>query len=289
MKKFKLLYLIPILLFSVSHLANATSSVWKISNGKTNLYLGGTVHVLTADDYPLPPEFDRAYKLANTLVLETDMAKLESPEFQQTMLSQLSYPVGQDLTQNLTPETYQRLAEYCQSRGIGMQMINNFKPSMVSLMLTMVELQRLKLTGVGVDNYYNSKAMTDGKPLGKLETVEQQLAFIADMGKGKEDELIRYSLEDIKVLLAFMQQMKVAWRDGNAQALVDLAITPLIEDFPDIYQSLLVTRNNNWLPQIEMMFKNKETELILVGALHLVGKDGLLQRLEAQGYKVTQL
>ena len=86
-----------------------------------------------------------------------------------------------------------------------------------------------------------------------------------------------------------MQEMKVAWRNGDPQALVDLAITPLIKDFPDIYQSLLVQRNNNWLPQIEAMFSNQQTELILVGTLHLVGKDGLLQRLEAAGYKISQL
>ncbi|WP_228140319.1 TraB/GumN family protein [Moritella sp. JT01] len=285
----KICYVFSILILGVVNMAHATSSVWKVSNGEHSLYLGGTVHVLALDDYPFPAEFDRAYALADTLVFETDMAKLESPEFQQTMLSQLRYPAGQNLTQDLTPETYMMLAAYCESRGIGMQALNNFKPSMVSLMLTMAELQRLNLTGLGVDKYYNSKAVIDAKELGKLETVEQQLAFIAGMGKGKEDELIRYSLEDIKTLPTFMHEMKTAWRHGNRKALIDLAITPLVKDFPDIYQSLLVQRNNNWLPQIEAMFDSKDTEFVLVGALHLVGKDGLLQRLETAGYKVTQL
>ena len=289
MKLTKLCYVFSILLLGVVNAAHATSSVWEISNGKTSIYLGGTVHVLTLDDYPLPAEFDRAYALADILILETDMAKLESPEFQQVMLSQLRYPEGQDLTQDLMPETYKLLATYCESRGIDMHIINAFKPSMVSVMLTMAELQRLNYTGLGVDKYYNSKAVINAKELGKLETVEQQLAFIADIGKGKEDELIRYSLEDIKTLPTFMKEMKRAWRNGNTQALVDLAITPLVKDFPDIYQSLLVQRNNNWLPQIEAMFTNKKTELVLVGTLHLVGKDGLLHQLEAAGYKANQL
>jgi uncharacterized protein YbaP (TraB family) len=300
MKIAKLCYVFSILLWGAASSAHATSSVWEItkvdkstrvdnSNGKNTIYLGGTVHVLTADDYPLPVEFDRAYALTDVLVLETDMAKLDSPEFQQSMLSELSYPKGQDVTQHLSPDTYKQLAAFCESRGIGMQVVNNFKPSMISLMLTMVELQRLNFTGVGVDKYYNDKAIVDGKALGKLETVEQQLAFIAGLGKGKEDELIRYSLEDIKTLPTFMTEMKTAWRDGDPQALVDLAITPLIADFPDIYQSLLVQRNNNWLPQIEAMFNNQQTELVLVGTLHLVGKDGLLQQLQAAGYTVKQL
>jgi uncharacterized protein YbaP (TraB family) len=304
MKIAKLCYVFSILLLGAASSAHATSSVWEITrvdnntrvgdstnsnNGKNTIYLGGTVHVLTADDYPLPVEFDRAYALTDVLVLETDMAKLDSPEFQQSMLSELSYPKGQDLTQDLSPDTYKKLAAFCESRGIGMQVINNFKPSMVSLMLTMVELQRLEFSGIGVDKFYNNKAVIDGKALGKLETVEEQLAFIAGLGKGKEDELIRYSLEDIKTLPTFMTEMKTAWRAGDPQALVDLAITPLIADFPDIYQSLLVQRNNNWLPQIEAMFNNQQTELVLVGTLHLVGKDGLLQQLQAAGYTVKQL
>ncbi|CED60462.1 putative uncharacterized protein [Moritella viscosa] len=289
MKMVKICYVFSILLLSVVNMAHATSSVWKVSNGENRLYLGGTVHVLTLDDYPLPAEFDRAYALADILILETDMTKLESPEFQQVMLTQLRYPEGQDLTEDLTPETYKFLATYCESRGIDMHIINAFKPGMVSVILTMAELERLNLTGLGVDQYYSNKAVINTKKLGKLETVEQQLAFIAGIGKGKEDELIRYSLEDIKTLPTFMHEIKAAWRHGNRQALMNLGITPLLKDFSDIYQSLIVDRNNNWLPQIEAMFDSKDTEFVLVGALHLVGKDGLLQRLEAAGYKVTQL
>lgn len=286
----KLYSFLSILCLGITSTASATSSVWQITDDSNNsIYLGGTVHVLTAEDYPLPAEFDRAYGLTDVLVLETDMAKLDSPAFQQMMLSEMSYPKGQDVTQYLTPDTYQQLAAHCESRGIGMQVINNFKPSMISLMLTMIELQRLNFTGTGVDKHFNNKALADGKGLGKLETAEEQLAFIAGLGKGKEDALIRYSLEDIKTLPRFMAEMKTAWRAGEPQALVDLAITPLVTDFPDIYQSLLVQRNNNWLPQIEAMFNNQQTELVLVGALHLVGKDGLLQRLEAAGYTVKQL
>lgn len=292
MKLTKLYYVFSILFLGVVNTASATSSVWQVTdvkNGNNSIYLGGTVHVLTADDYPLPVEFDRAYALADVVVLETDMAKLDSPAFQQTMLSQLSYPKGQDVTQDLSPETYKLLAEFCESRGIGMQVINNFKPSMISLMLTMVELQRFNFTGIGVDKHFYNKAIHDGKTLGQLETAEEQLTFIAGLGKGKEDEYIRYTLEDIKTLPTFMTEMKGAWRNGETQALVELAITPLVDEFPDIYQSLLVQRNNNWLPQIKAMLRNQKTELVLVGALHLVGKDGLLQQLESAGYKVKQL
>lgn len=42
------------------------------------------------------------------------------------------------------------------------------------------------------------------------------------------------------------------------------------------------------MPHIEGMMNNKPVELILVGALHLVGKDGLLQQLRNKGYIVKK-
>jgi uncharacterized protein YbaP (TraB family) len=280
--------LLIIVAVTLAGTVQAATSVWQISNGEQHLYIGGTVHVLNAQDYPLPIEFDKAYAQADTLVLETDMQKLESAEFQQLMLRELSYPKGQDLKQVLTAETYQTLSEYCAARGIGMQVVNNFKPSMVTLMLTMVELKRLNFSGTGVDKYYSLKAIADGKKQGQLETAEAQLAFIAAMGQGKEDALIRYSLQDMQDLPHFMNAMKAAWRKGDTAKLKHIALEPMLQEFPDLYQSLLVQRNNHWLPQIESMLTTKDTELILVGALHLVGKDGLLERLKASGYAVTQ-
>jgi hypothetical protein len=61
------------------------------------------------------------------------------------------------------------------------------------------------------------------------------------------------------------------------------------QDFPEVYQTLLVERNEAWMPQLEAMFASKEVEFVLVGALHLAGKDGVLAKLGARGYRITQL
>jgi uncharacterized protein YbaP (TraB family) len=50
-----------------------------------------------------------------------------------------------------------------------------------------------------------------------------------------------------------------------------------------------VQRNNNWLPKIKNMLKEPGTEYILVGVGHLIGPDGILTRLEKDGYKVDQI
>ena len=244
--------------------------------------------MLAASDYPLPPAYDKAYNGSVKVVLETDMQKLQSPEFQAILMRELSYSDGRNLRQVVNQDTYAALEQFFSKRGIPMAGIIGFKPGMVSIMMTMVELQRLGLAGIGVDAYYSSKSINDQKKLGQLETVETQIAFIASMGAGQVDEMLIYTLADIERLPGLMKSMKQAWRRGNLAQLKAVGITPFKNEFPDIYQALIVDRNNAWLPKIEAMVKTSEVEFVLVGALHLAGDDGLLSQLAARGYKVRQ-
>jgi len=67
-----------------------------------------------------------------------------------------------------------------------------------------------------------------------------------------------------------------------------LSLASMRQDFPQIYQQLLVERNQNWLPLIESMLNDPGTEMILVGALHLVGTEGVLHALREKGYRIEQ-
>jgi uncharacterized protein YbaP (TraB family) len=78
--------------------AHADSSVWKVSKGENHIFLGGTVHVLSPADYPLPKEFDQAYTASDVLVFETDMTALEKPAFTQQIMRTLSYRDGSSVT-----------------------------------------------------------------------------------------------------------------------------------------------------------------------------------------------
>jgi hypothetical protein len=266
----------------------AETSVWKVRQGENHLFIGGTIHVLAEADYPLPAEFNRAYQRAERLVLETDMQKLQSAEFQQVMMSELTYSDGRSLKSVLNAETYRALDQYCASRGIPMASLLHFKPGMVATLLTFFELQQLGLAGIGVDAYFGARAVKDQKKIGQLESVESQLAFLSSMGQGKEDEMIAYILEDMKNLPALMEEIKQTWRNGDMRALERVAVAPFKKDFPKVYESMMVERNNAWLPQIQAMLKTGEVELILVGVMHLAGEDGLLEQLSVRGYEVQK-
>jgi len=250
------------------------------------VFIGGTIHVLSAEDYPLPVEFEQAYNQSQTIIFETDLAAMALPDSQQQLLSRVIYAPGKSLADDLTLKTYQTLSDYLLSMGLNVENLKQFKPPMIMITLLMIELQKLGMAETGVDKYFNQKALSEGKGLGELESLQVQLDVIANMGKGFEDEMIMSTIEDMKELPFIMSEMKRAWRAGDTDGLEKLSLLEMKNDYPDLYRLLLVDRNKAWLPKIEQLFDTVEVEFILVGALHLVGDDGVISSLRQRGYQV---
>lgn len=281
--------LIFLLLSVLSFSALAQTSLWKISKNNQQLYIGGTIHVLAKSDYPLPKAFDDAYQKSSRLVFETDISAMSSPEFQQKMLLAVSYQDGRTLKSVLSPSTYQLLENYCKRAGLPIDNLRLFKPGMLAITLLYIELRRLGIAEAGVDQYFTALGRADGKPLGQLESPDEQLGFLVNLGKGHENELVLQTIQEIQDLPAIMTQMTTAWRSGKGRELADLILKDMQKDFPGIYKDLIVDRNNAWVPKIEKMLKTSEVEMILVGAAHLVGKDGVIEQLRRRGYTIEQL
>ena len=58
------------------------------------------------------------------------------------------------------------------------------------------------------------------------------------------------------------------------------------DEYPDLYRPLTVDRNRQWLPHIEQLLDDSEDYLVVVGALHLVGQESVIDLLERKGHKV---
>ena len=266
----------------------AKTPVWKVSRGNDFLFIGGTIHLLGKDDYPLPATFDMFYNISQKLVLETDMEKLKSPTTQMKIMQLMSYQDGSKLQDHLKPATWKILEQHVTSQGLPMQSIQLFKPGMVSMMLSVLELKKLGINSIGVDQHFADKAREENKSQGQLETVDEQLDFIASLGSNDPDEFILYTLRDLKKLPRVFTEMRTAWKTGDMDLMNKIGIEPMRNNFPDTYQTLIIERNKDWVPQIESLLSTHEVEMILVGALHLAGKDSILKMLEAKGYAIKQ-
>jgi len=276
-------------LLAATTFQSQAASVWKVTSGSNTLYIGGTIHLLTPQDYPLPKAYEEAYQAADKVIFETNMETISNPAFQQHMQTQLSYTDNATIDQMITPETYQSLKIYLNARQIPITAVQHLKPSALAISLSMIELKHLGFTSKGVDQFYSQKAQQDNKPRGWLEEPEAQVKMLSDLNNQDSDDVINYTLEEIKDMPKTMNDLRDSWRKGDMETMASLELDDFKKDYPEIYHSLLVQRNNLWIPQIERMLKDTQIEFIMVGAMHLAGTDSILEKLKASGYQITNL
>ena len=282
-------FLLTFIVLMLSNNVSADTSVWEVKFDSNIVYLGGTVHLLRPSDYPLPEEYEQAYQASSKIYLETDLSSMNELSVQTEMLEQLTYQNARSLKTVLNEEAYTALSDYMVEIGMPLMMMENFKPGMVISTLQVMEFQRNGFTPQGVDVYFNNRAIEDAKTLGQLESIQEQIGFLASMGEGNESEFILLSIRDLEETTEIMNDMIAAWRAGNNDQLAAMFVTEMQNEAPDLYDTLLRQRNLNWFPQIEQMLSDSVTEFVLVGAAHLVGPDGLLRLLSRKGYQVRQL
>ena len=285
----KKLILAIILNLSVSFSVSAETSLWKVQFHTHTTYIGGTCHVLRQSDYPLPEEFERAYADSDVIVFETEIDKLNSPEIQKIITANGIYKDDLSLDKVLSNKTYDLLRRYCEALGIPVSALNRLKPPMVVLTLLALELQRLGVNQTGVDIYFHNKATNEGKKVKWLESVNEQMEFVLSMGQGNENDFIEHSIKDLKKTKKITDELIVAWKQGNDEKLHKLFVTQMKNDYPDLYNTLLVERNRQWLPKIERYVQDSPKEFVLIGVGHLVGEEGIIQCLKRQGYRINKL
>ena len=275
------------LLAFISVSANAETSLYEITKGDQKMYLGGTIHVLRNSDYPLPPEFEQAYENAKILVLETDLKKASSPEFGQQMAQAFMYSDGKNLSQDLKPALWKELQAFSDKRQFPLGQMSMFKAMFVSLSLSIAEMQRQGFgVGQGVDSYFYQKAILSGKATQELETTGDVLTHLTALADVDANLIIKATLRDLHKMDGMLEKSVGYWRSGELEKLDKEMAADMRKETPEIYQQLLVARNQAWLPKIEQMLTTPDVELVLVGSLHLSSKDGLLAQLKQRGYNI---
>jgi len=265
----------------------AKTTLFEVSKGDSRILVGGTIHLLHPDEYPLPEAFDRAYEEADALYLEADMALLEDPGFGMQLAQAMLYPQGTALYDELSPEIWERLQHYAQENQFPLHQFVSYDPAFVTMVMTVMEAQHRGITQ-GVDDHFYQRAKADGMPTGALETGEQILSYMKAMTGLDGDAVMEATLRDLERFDELMDSMVAAWKEGDLERLHREMGQPMLEEAPELYDILLVERNGLWLEVIEPLFENDRTELVLVGSLHLTGESNLLELLEERGYQVTR-
>lgn len=270
--------------------------LWRITGGQGALYLLGSFHFLKPDDYPLSEDVAAVVAGAGEVVFELAPEELHSPTLGLQMMQAGLRTDGSKLDDELPPQTAQQLRAWADANTSALQAaggassLQMFEPWFVSLLVTTSELGRSGLQAhLGMDAQLARQAQAAGTPTAGLESAQQQIGFLDGMGRLEQVQMLRDALDQAGAGPDSIQALHDTWRAGNVDALWNEMGRDMHARFPALYARINTERNDAWLPKLEQMLQQPGDILIIVGALHLIGPDGVVEKLAAKGYTVERI
>jgi uncharacterized protein YbaP (TraB family) len=269
--------------------ATAKPALWVVKDADTTIYLFGTVHLLPTDTDWRYPALDQALAASDSLTIElTD----DDPVRMQALVLQYGLDPAHPLSDKLSATENATLAKAAQTVGVpgGVNTLQMMRPWLAGLTLAVAPLLKAGMDPAhGVDKLLKAQMLAAGKPVDGLETAEQQIRFLADLPADVELEFLRSTLRDVDKSRAELTTLIDAWKNGDVATIARIEDEDLAQHAPELYQRLLVQRNQAWATKITAMLQKPGTFFIAVGAAHLAGPDSVQAQLETRGTSVERL
>lgn len=247
------------------------------------------MHVLRASDSKLPAAFDKAYADSAALVMESDMDDLDRTAIQGWMLQNGMYLTEGSLKETIGKDRFDKLQIETNKLGLPLEMVDRLEPWVAAMTLAQMQLMKLGFDPQqGVEMQLVARARSDKKEITGFETMPEQLGFLDALPPADQIRFLDMTIEEMHETEKSVDDLVKAWRTGNSRKLAAL----LSEEFdiaPGLYTTLVTDRNRRWMPELEKLLNDDKNYLVVVGALHLVGKGGLLELTKAKGIPARQL
>jgi uncharacterized protein len=273
--------------------------LWKVADADNELYLLGSFHMLKPTDYPLSADVDGAFDDAEALIFELSPEEMNSPQMGMAMGQAALRTDGTALNSELPAPTIAKLdawlaanSDGLKTMGMPAQAVQMFEPWFVGLMITIVEMGKLGLDPkIGLDMHLIGRAAQASKPATGLEKGSEQIALFDGMNKQEQLQFLDNALDEAVNAKIEIEKLHGAWRRGDQKALWDGMVAKMRSESPQLYRQINIARNDAWVPKLQRLLdeQSKDDTLAVVGALHLLGEDGVVEKLRAKGYTVERI
>ena len=277
--------------------------LWKIEGaGEVPSWLYGTMHVADPRVTALPDEVWLAILDSDALYTELPM---NAGMVIQT-LGEVFLPPGTTLEDVLPAELYERLAAFLRKKGMPIRAFRGMKPWVLNMTL---ELQGLgpdpgsgeeafdPSTLMALDGKLYNIALEEGKDVGGVETVEEQVAVFDSLSFEEQAEMLRKTLERLEGGAApesGMEHMIQVYLSGDEEEAMRVFFGDPEEETPTARRlriELLDKRNVRMADRAAALMEEHPERgfFFAFGAGHMPGPAGVVELLRKKGYRVTRI
>ena len=270
--------------------AAADPAAWRIAGKQGgDITFLGSMHVLRATDYPLPATIDKLFAHADVLIMELDLDATDPATQQATIMRAALLPSGTVLRDIVDPKIYELAQLRTREMGIDLALLERFEPWFLSIAILDQGMRKFGFEGErGLEQYLLRKSHEAHKPIIGLETLAMQIGVFDALPPASQQAMLEQTLNELDEANTEMAKLATAWRDGHLETLSEGLLADFAA-FPGLYETLVKNRNASWVEPLERVLSDGRHYLVVVGALHLVGRDNVLDMLKARGHEAVRL
>jgi len=267
--------------------AQAAPAMWRVSDRDSQVYLFGTLHALKPTARWRTPLYDRVLAEATTVWFEADLESGD-PDTIRLLIQRYGSDPDMPLSRKLPAGDVDELSRQTDLAGI-----DHLRPWAAALMLSMRPVfARGATADRGADLTITRAARSDAKRVRTFETLEDQARMFASLPRGSEVHYLANVIHErsrgprprLASQPASLEATWLAGRLGSAE------VAAMKADNIAFYEALLKDRNLTWADTLAAeMARSSGVELVNVGALHMLGEDGLPALLRARGFRVERV
>lgn len=253
---------------------------WQATKGNLSFDIVGSIHVGKSSMYPLSSTLYERLVTSNGLIIEVDLSNSQA----------VTYPPPSVTSQQvLTTQQYRQLVNAAQLLKQDINRLAKLPPWSTALQLQFLHLQQLGyFAEQGVDLHFIRQAEQIGIALLPLETVQYQIDMLTNLPNDGQELLIAL-LDEWENQHGITECLIESWQRGDSVKLEQLL--KQTEMSAEMEDSLITKRNHQWVDKLispDFLPSSSGHYLVVVGTLHLVGKDSVLTLLQDQGFDVIQ-
>lgn len=275
---------------SESDVVNAHPALWQVKKGEGKVYLLGSFHVLPKNYRWFDGIIKTSFDSSDTLVMEAEMTPEATAGIQATVINNAFFKDEDNLRNHLDDVHYDKMLGYAKKlMGLDEATAIKSKPWFMAIQMSLISFMSSGMDpNSGVDKYLEGQAHQGQKAIFGLETPQESMTALIDHPLTVQAAMLADTLDKLDNFKSFVSSYIDAWASGDADMMAKTMVEDMAEQ-PEMYQALLVDRNKNWMPAIEGYINGDKTIFIVVGAAHLVGKDGIVRMLRDKGYDVDKI
>lgn len=269
--------------------ARAEPPIWVAKSPTASVTLFGSVHLLADSAQWKTPGLEAAIKSADAVWFEIPIDPATQASAGAVAMRRGLLPEGQTLETLLPPATVVRLHRVENEEGLSPAVISRFEPWLAETLISVTYYQKRGADASDGVEMQVAKDIPATAERRAFETVEQQIGFFADAPIKDQADSLGETLREIEEEPDSFDKIVAAWLAGDEKGLVKEAIDPMKKDAPGAYRTLVVERNRHFADEIVHLLQGRQRILVVVGAGHLVGPDGVPALLRARGVKVERV